>query len=78
MNLSVLIREVFWLGVSYRTSQDLVIIAEFNITDILRVGYSYDMGLNKLQDFNSGSHELFIGADFTIGQQPQQISPRLL
>ena len=78
INLSVLIKEVFWLGASYRTSKDLVLIAEFNITDILRVGYSYDLGLNALQDFNSGSHELFVGADFTIGKQPQQITPRLL
>ncbi|HIA06685.1 MAG TPA: type IX secretion system membrane protein PorP/SprF [Flavobacteriales bacterium] len=78
INLSVLIKEVFWLGASYRTSKDLVLIAEFNITDILRVGYSYDLGLNSLQEFSSGSHELFIGADFTIGKQPQQITPRLL
>jgi len=78
INLSVLIKEVFWLGASYRTSKDLVLIAEFNITDILRLGYSYDLGLNALQDFNSGSHELFVGADFTIGKQPQQITPRLL
>ena len=78
INLSVLIKEVFWLGVSYRTSNDLVLIAEFNITNILRAGYSYDLGLNALQGFNSGSHELFVGADFTIGKQPQQISPRLL
>jgi type IX secretion system PorP/SprF family membrane protein len=78
INLSVLIKEVFWLGASYRTSKDLVLIAEFNITDILRVGYSYDLGLNALQDFNSGSHELFVGADFTIGKQPQHITPRLL
>ena len=78
INLSVLIKEVFWLGASYRTSKDLVLIAEFNITNILRLGYSYDLGLNSLQDFNSGSHELFVGADFTIGKQPQQITPRLL
>ena len=78
INLSVLIKEVFWLGASYRTSKDLVLIAEFNITDILRVGYSYDLGLNSLQEFSSGSHELFIGADFTIGKQPQHITPRLL
>ena len=78
INMSVLMKEIFWLGVSYRTSQDLVIIAEFNITDILRAGYSYDLGLNALNDFNNGSHELFIGADFNIGKPAQQISPRLL
>ena len=78
VNMSVLLKKVFWLGVSYRSSQDLVFIMEFNITDILRAGYSYDMGLNSLTEFNSGSHELFIGADFRIGQPPAQISPRLL
>ncbi|MBN4072091.1 type IX secretion system membrane protein PorP/SprF [Flavobacteriales bacterium AH-315-E23] len=78
INMSVLMKQVFWLGVSYRTSKDLVIIAEFNITDILRAGYSYDLGLNSLQDFNNGSHELFIGADFSIGKPAQKISTRLL
>jgi len=78
INLSVLLKETFWLGVSYRSSQDLVFITEFNITDILRAGYSYDLGLNSLTEFNNGSHELFIGADFTIGQPAEQISPRLL
>lgn len=78
LNMSVLLKETFWLGVSYRSSQDLVFITEFNITDILRAGYSYDLGLNSLNQFNNGSHELFIGADFNIGQPAQQISPRLL
>lgn len=78
LNMSTLMKGVVWLGVSYRSSKDLVIIAEFNISSILRVGYSYDLGLNTLQDFNSGSHELFIGADFNVGKPAQQISPRLL
>jgi len=78
VNMSVLMKQMFWLGVSYRSSQDLVFIMEFNITDILRAGYSYDLGLNSLQEFNNGSHELFIGADFRVGKPAQQISPRLL
>lgn len=78
INMSVLLKETFWLGVSYRSSQDLIFITEFNITNILRAGYSFDLGLNSLQEFNNGSHELFIGADFNIGQPAQQISPRLL
>ena len=78
LNISALIKKMFWLGISYRSSKALVIITEFNFTNILRAGYSYDLGLNSLNDFNNGSHELFIGADFNVGKPAQQISPRLL
>ncbi len=76
VNLSALFKKVFWLGVSYRTSQDLVFLTEFNITNYLRLGYSYDLGLNKLNKYNNGSHEFFIGVDFKVGKT-ESISTRM-
>lgn len=76
VNLSALFKKMFWLGVSYRTSQDLIFLAEFNITNYLRLGYSYDLGLNKLSEYSNGTHEFFIGVDFKIGKT-ESISTRM-
>jgi len=77
LNVNFLFNKVFWVGASYRTSNDLILIAEFNITHYLRAGYSYDLTLGRIQKYNSGSHEIFIGFDFDISKS-KTISPRYL
>jgi len=78
LNLSCLFNKVFWIGASYRTSKDLVLITEFNITDYFRAGYSYDLSLGEMKKYNNGSHEIFIGFDFDISKNKTLISPRYL
>lgn len=77
INSSFLFNKVLWLGASYRTSNSLVLITELNITDFLRLGYSYDMIFNQLSRYNNGSHELFLGVDFGLKAQ-KSVSPRYL
>lgn len=77
INASFLFNKVFWIGASYRSSQSLVFISELNITDFLRIGYAYDMDLSLLKRYNSGSHEIFLGFDFSLRKQ-KSISPRYL
>lgn len=77
LNVSALFNKVFWLGASYRSSGSMIFITEYNITDFLRLGYSYDMSIGQLRKYNSGSHELFIGTDFTIGGK-KVVSPRYM
>lgn len=77
INFSALIHQFWWIGASFRNSNSLVFLTEFNITDYLRVGYSFDLMLNALRTYNSGSHEIFIGFDFTAGSG-KNISPRYL
>ncbi|TAH03609.1 MAG: type IX secretion system membrane protein PorP/SprF [Sphingobacteriales bacterium] len=50
-------------------------VLQLFVTDELRVGYSYDYGLNSLRNQQSGSHELTIG--LTLPRKNQRIlSPR--
>ena len=77
INLSALIKQFWWIGASFRNMNSLVFLTEFNITDYLRAGYSFDLTLNKLRKYNSGSHEIFIGFDFSTGKS-KNISPRYL
>jgi type IX secretion system PorP/SprF family membrane protein len=77
VNASVLLQKKFWVGFSYRTSNSLVAVLEYNATDFLRLGYSYDYALGKIRNYNNGSHELFIGLDLNVSKKTS-ISTRYL
>ncbi|PIE87658.1 MAG: hypothetical protein CSA04_05870 [Bacteroidetes bacterium] len=74
LNLSALFNDFLWIGASYRTKQALVAILEVNITDQIRVGYSYDIVFNELRTYNKGSHEIMLGFDITRNRR--MLSPR--
>lgn len=63
LNLSVLYKETYWVGVSYRSSDAIAIILEYQTNLFFRVGYSYDFTLSKLNNYSYGSHEIMLGID---------------
>ena len=77
LNTSVLLKKTLWLGVTYRSSNNVVLISEYNISDFLRIGYSYDVDFSRLRSFHSGSHEIFLGCDFSFKKVVSK-SPRYL
>ncbi|WP_245580819.1 PorP/SprF family type IX secretion system membrane protein [Daejeonella oryzae] len=80
VNAFMLFDERLWVGAFYRTSFSLYnkdylqrdlqkssatgIIAEVFATEKLRIAYSFDYSLNKLRNYNYGSHEVSIGIYF--------------
>lgn len=74
-NASFLIHELFWIGMSYRTENALVFMTEFNLGQNLRLGYSYDVYLNRLVNHNKGSHEIRLGFDFDLFRN-RMLTPR--
>ncbi|OXB23905.1 hypothetical protein B0A80_08810 [Flavobacterium tructae] len=52
------------LGVAYRWSASLSAMAGFQISDGLYIGYGYDRETTKLNNYNSGSHEIFLRYEF--------------
>lgn len=77
VNVSFLFKQIFWLGAGYRSSGSINLLAEFNITPFLRMGYSYDAIVSSLRKHNIGTHELFIGIDFNL-KKDRVISPRFM
>ncbi|UKJ06468.1 type IX secretion system membrane protein PorP/SprF [Solitalea lacus] len=91
LNTFVLFAERLWLGASYRTGigvwnkdnlqRDLsttnavVGLAEFFVTERIRIGYAYDFSFNKFKDFNYGTHELSLGYSF-IPKKLKMLTPR--
>ncbi len=66
LNASVLFNDLFWLGMTYRTDGDLVFLTEINIGKKYRIGYSYDVNLKDMVQYNSGSHEIRLGVDLDL------------
>ncbi len=77
LSFNAMFYKKFWLGVSFRNRSSVNFMTEFNITDFLRLGYAYDLSINKLSNYNKGSHEIFIGFDFNL-KSKKVVSPRYL
>ncbi|WP_018476114.1 PorP/SprF family type IX secretion system membrane protein [Pontibacter roseus] len=90
LNGFVLLGDKLWLGTSYRTSAPifnknqeelevnkrtaLALIAQLQVTNALRLGYSYDKMLNDLNGFHS--HEISVGYYFFKKQDTKMLTPQ--
>ncbi len=63
LNLSLLYKDTYWFGVSYRSYDALAFILEYQTNLNFRIGYSYDVTLTKLNNHSHGSHEIMLGVD---------------
>lgn len=63
INANLLFFEKFWLGGAYRYNQDTSTIgalADFQVSQQLRIGYSYEYFLSDLRPYTSGTHEILL------------------
>lgn len=57
-----------WLGAMYRFGDSFGGLFQIQVTDQLKIGYSYDLSINQLSAYNNGTHEIMIVYDFNFGQ----------
>ncbi|WP_300565320.1 type IX secretion system membrane protein PorP/SprF [Flavobacterium sp.] len=67
--------EKFSIGAAYRWSAAVSGMAGFQISDSWLIGYAYDKDTNKLGNYNSGSHEIFLRYEL-IHNYKKVVSPR--
>jgi len=75
INLNFRYKEVVWFGCSFRSENSLILLAQYNISEKIKVGYSYDVAFGKLRGYHGGSHEIMIGFDLNVFQS-DMLSPR--
>jgi type IX secretion system PorP/SprF family membrane protein len=75
VNVSMLIKKLIWFGLSYRSNAAAVGMLGVQATPQLFFGYSYDYGLNEIQRYSQGSHEIVLNYLFSY-KQKKVISPR--
>lgn len=75
-NVNALFYETLWLGVSYRTQESIGLLFEIMMGDNLRMGYSYDVGINHMAQYHNGTHEMMINFRLnTSGKGKSQAKP---
>ena len=67
--------EKFVIGAAYRWDAAVSLLAGFQITDGLYLGYGYDMETTRLKKYNSGSHEVFLRFEL-FNNYNKIVSPR--
>ena len=77
LNANFLIKNCLWLGLSARYKYGLVFLAQYLISDKFKIGYSYDMGYNKIGTTGKATHEIMLSYDFNTFK-PKLLSPRFL
>jgi len=78
LTANFLFNEKFWLGGSYRVNGKqgaFGALADFQVTEQLRVGYTYEIPTGEIRSYTSGSHEILLMYElkFTKGKMK---SPR--
>ena len=75
LNTNLLIKEVLWLGLSFRDFKRLNFLTQVQLTDQLKFGYSYDFASGKTNTINKGSHEIVLNYNFAFVKN-KVVTPR--
>lgn len=75
LNATLWIKDVFAIGLQYRTKADMSAMIEIQASPQVRLGYAYDRSLTKLVQYNSGSHEIMLRYEFGF-EKGKILSPR--
>jgi type IX secretion system PorP/SprF family membrane protein len=63
---NLLIKDLVWAGLSYRSGSSLSVILGLQVNKQFLVCYSYDYGLNMIQQYSQGSHEIVLNYLFSF------------
>ncbi len=63
-NTNLWLKDMIGLGVSYRTGDAVVGMAELQLNKNLRIGYAYDYTFSALKAFTTGSNEVMFRYEF--------------
>lgn len=73
-SLHMIINDTFWLGAHYRTKDQMIYSFQYQITNQLRLAYSYGTENTELARYHKGTHEITLQFDFKFNVEA--ISPR--
>ena len=61
LNVSLLMNEILWAGLSWRSFDSIDALLQLQLTDKFQFGYAYDFATtSELRRINAGSHEIMI------------------
>lgn len=77
-SLALIFYDQIWIAGTYRLMESAGVYFQFQITNQLKVGYGYDLSVNKLRRHNMGTHELLLSIDLNSQnyKENKTLSPR--
>jgi hypothetical protein len=75
LNVNALFDEVVWAGISYKSSKQVVVLTQVQLTDQIQFGYSYTITAGRIRYVELGSHEVMLNYRFKFIKKGV-ISPR--
>lgn len=75
ININCLLKNMIWAGAGYRSGSNVSAILGVQVNPQFLVSYSYDYGLNQIQKYSQGSHEIALGYLFSYKQR-KVVTPR--
>ncbi|SNT20867.1 type IX secretion system membrane protein, PorP/SprF family [Ekhidna lutea] len=75
LNANLLIEQIIWVGVSYRSFDSIDALLELQINSQLKLGYAHDFTTSDLKRANRGTHEIMLNYVFAF-KNKKTITPR--
>jgi type IX secretion system PorP/SprF family membrane protein len=75
LNANFLFDQVIWGGLSYKSSKQVIVMTQIQLTDQLQFGYSYSITAGPIRRVELGSHEVMLNYRFWFNKKGV-ISPR--
>ena len=67
LNANMLIKEIVWVGMSYRALESVDALLQIQLNERLQFGYAYDIPANsEMGRVNNGSHEIMLNYVFNL------------
>jgi type IX secretion system PorP/SprF family membrane protein len=68
LNGTFLFYDRLWIGAMYRLGDSFGGQFQIQVTNQVKVGYSYDLPISRLGAYNKGTHEIMVSYDFNFGR----------
>ena len=75
INANFLFDEVLWAGLSYKSSRQVGLMSQIQITDQIQFGYAYNISAGHIRTVELGSHEIMLNYRFWYNKKGI-VSPR--
>ena len=75
INAHLLIKEILWVGASFRPVNAISLLMQIQLTEQLSLGYSYDASVGEISSIEAGSHEFMLNYKFRFSKKGT-VSPR--
>lgn len=76
LNANLLIKNVIWIGASYRSFESVDALLELQLTNQFKLGYAYDFATSRqVRAVTGGSHEVMLNYRFSFSKT-KLITPR--